>query len=364
MRILILRIGAMGDVLHALPAVAALRSALPAAHLGWAIDPRWLPLLQDSRGHSPVPEPRLIDTFHAVDTKLWKQQPLSAATARSILSLRSQLRAAAYDLCIDLQGTIRSAIVGRLAAAPDFVGSAHPREAPARLLYSRRITTSAIHVVEQAAQLVSAALHRELRPLPVVLPQDPLAEAWWRQQLLEHQPFVFLVPQAGWGAKQWPADRFGDLALQLAGRGFRVLVNQSRPDDPRAAAVVTAAHGAATAIVTDLPQLIALTRRAALVVAGDTGPLHLAAALNRPVLALFGPTDPARTGPWNMGPQNMDSQNMGPQNTPARALRHPSSVTNHRRHPTTERGLLQLSTQTVADAAFELLHQAQPEQPS
>ncbi len=355
MRILILRIGAMGDVLHALPAVAALRSALPAAHLGWAIDPRWLPLLQDSRVHSPVPEVRLIDTFHPVDTKLWKQQPLSAATARSILSLRSQLRAAAYDLCIDLQGTIRSAIVGRLAAAPDFVGGAHPREAPARLLYSRRITTSAIHVVEQATQLVSAALHRELRASPVILPQDLAAESWWRRQTpAADQPFVLLVPQAGWGAKQWPADRFGDLALQLVRRGFHVLVNQSRSDDPRASAVVTASHGAATAIATDLRQLIALTRRAALVVAGDTGPLHLAAALNRPVLALFGPTDPARTGPWNVGPQHTQSC----------VLRHPSSVTDHRRHPTIERGLLQLSTQTVADAAFELLIQPPPKGPA
>ena len=356
MRILILRIGAMGDVLHAVPAIAALRSALPAAHLGWAIDPRWLPLLQDSHGHSP-----LIHTLHPVPTRLWKQQPLSLATARSILSLRSQLRAAAYDLCIDLQGSVRSAVIGRLAGAPDFVGSSHPREAPARLLYSRRIPINASHVVEQAAQLVSAALHRELRPSPIILPQDPAAETWWRLHApASSQPFVLLVPQAGWGAKQWPADRFGHLALQLARGGFRILVNQFHRDDPLARAVVTASQGAAVAVATDLPQLIALTRRAALVVAGDTGPLHLAAALDRPVLALFGPTDPARTGPWNEG-----LQNTGPQNTPGRVLRHPSSITDHRRHPTPERGLLQLTTQTVIAAAFELLtQQIPPEQPA
>ncbi len=339
MRLLIVRIGAMGDVLHALPAIAALRAALPATHIGWAVDPRWLPLLCDSNGHSP-----LLDSTHPVATRLWKQRPLSLTTARSILSLRSQLRAGAYDLCLDLQGSLRSAIVGRLAGCPDFVGSSHPREAPARLFYSRRVPPPATHVIAQATQLVSAAIHRELHPSPVPLPQDPAAEAWWHQHDPQ-DPFVFLVPQAGWGAKQWPAERFGDLARQLSHLGFAVLVNQTRPDDPVAHAVITASLGTATPITGDLSQLIALTRRAALVVAGDTGPLHLAAALDRPVLALFGPTNPDRTGPWN---------------TRSCVLRHPSSVTDHSRHPATERGLLQLTTQTVLSAALSLL---QPDSP-
>ena len=344
MRILIVRIGAMGDVLHALPAIAALRAALPTAHLGWAVDPRWIPLLRDSTGRSP-----LLDSLHPVPTRLWKQQPLSRATVRSVLALRSDLRTQAYDLCLDLQGSIRSAIVGRLAGSPAVVGSRHPREFPARLLYSRQVTADAPHVVEQAAQLVSAALQQDLQPSPVLLPGDPVAEAWWRLQPAVTQPSIFLVPQAGWGAKQWPADRFGELALHLARRGFHILVNQSQPDDPLASAVVAASLGTATAIATDLPGLIALTRRAALVVAGDTGPLHLAAALERPVLALFGPTDPARTGPWN---------------TLSRVLRHPSSVTDHSRHLAAERGLLQLTTETVAAAALDLLQQPSAEQPA
>ena len=350
MRLVIVRIGAMGDVLHALPAVAALRVALPAAHLGWAVDPRWIPLLRDSDGRSP-----LIDSIHPVATRLWKQHPLSLDTARSILALRSQLRTSAYDLCLDLQGTIRSAIVGRFATSPDFVGSMHPREAPARLLYSRRVEPTATHVVEQATQLVSAAIYCNLRPSPVLLPRDPVAEAWWRlQPSSSGQPVVFLVPQAGWGAKQWPAARFGDLARQLAQSGYQVLVNQVRPDDPLADAVVAASLGTAAAIATDLQQLIALTRRAALVIAGDTGPLHLAAALERPVLALFGPTDPARTGPRYTGPQNIR----------ACVLRDPSSVTDHSRHSAIERGLLQLTTQTVVTAAIDLLQQNLPGQPA
>ena len=345
MRLLIVRIGAMGDVLHALPAVAALRAAMPHAHIAWAIAPRWQALLRDSTGRAPI-----IDTLHLVDTTLWKQQGLSRATLRSILSLRSELRDGTYDLCLDLQGSIRSAFVARLGHTGAILGSASPREAPARLLYTRRIATPASHVIEQAAQLASAAIAQPLAPLPVALPADPRAEAWWaRQEPLANQPFVLLVPQAGWGAKQWPAGRFGAVAQQLAHAGYRVLVNQGHAADPLAALVVSASAGTASAISTDLPQLIALTRRASLVIAGDTGPLHLAAALARPVLALFGPTDPARTGPYN---------------TPARVLRHPSSVTDHSRHSAAEGGLLHIPTETVIEAAIDLLSRPLSEQPS
>ena len=342
MRLLLLRIGAMGDVLHALPAVAALRAALPAEHLAWAIDPRWQPLLRDSLGKTP-----LVDTIHPVETRLWKQHPLSRATLASIRSLRSALQSAHYDLAVDLQGSVRSAVIGRLAHSTRFVGPDSPREAPARLLYRQHVPTPATHVVDQAAQLLSGALNIDLQPSPVTLPTDPAAEAWWQQHPASNQPFIFLVPQAGWGAKQWPAERFGAASQQLAAAGYHVLVNQLHPADKLAATVVTTSGGTATAIATDLPQLIALTRRASLVLAGDTGPLHLAAALGRPVLALFGPTDPARTGPFG---------------TTSRVLRHPSSVTDHSRHPATERGLLQITTQTVIDAAFDLL-QPRPEEP-
>ncbi len=342
MRVLLIRIGAMGDILHALPAVAALRAALPAAHLTWAVEPRWQPLLRDSTGHAPH-----LDQLHSVETRLWKQQPLSPKTVRSVLALRSDLRAGAYDLCFDLQGSIRSAVIGRFAGATEFVGSAYPREAPARLLYSRRVALSATHVTDGAAELLSAATGLSLKPASVVLPTDPVAEAWWEgQHAFKPQPFVLLVPQAGWGAKQWPADRFGRIAWHLARAGYRVLVNSLHAADALAAAVVQASESSAEAIGTDLSQLIALTRRAALVLAGDTGPLHLAAILGRPVLALFGPTDPARTGP---------------RNTPARVFRHASSITDHSRHAATERGLLHITTEMVLGAALDLLHEGSAE---
>ena len=341
MRLLVVRIGAMGDVLHALPAVFALRTALPEAEIDWAIDPRWKALLRDSNGHSP-----LVNAVHPVDTKLWKRQPLSRATILSMARLRAKLRASQYDVCVDLQGSLRSAVIGRLASARAFVGPAAPREMPARLLYGVRVPVTAAHVIVQATQIVSAAAGLALRPAAVSLPCDPAAEAWWQLQPASEQPFVFLAPQAGWGAKQWLAERFGDLAQRLARAGYKVLVNGSHAQDAIAAAVVAASHGAARTVTADLPQLITLTRRASLVIAGDTGPLHLAAALGRPVLALFGPTDPARTGPYA---------------TLARVLRHPSSVTDHSRHQPTEGGLLQITTESVHSAALALLQEHGPE---
>lgn len=345
-RLLIVRVGAMGDILHALPAVAALRGQWPHVHLGWALEPRWLPLLQDARGRRP-----LVNSVHPVPTRLWKQRPVSLATLRSVAELRRELRAGQYDLAVDLQGSIRSAVIGRLAGASEgLAGSAAPRERPARLLYGKRVLPESRHVVPQACELLGGAVGLALSPAPVPLPADPAAEAAVTALLgsLPARPLALLVPQAGWGAKQWPAERFGELARALHSHGLLPLVNSLGTADPLAAMVVQASGGLATPVDLPLPELIALTRRVALVVAGDTGPLHLAAALRRPVVALFGPTDPDRNGPWD---------------TPARVLRHPASRTDHRRFGAPEEGLLHISTDEVLLRALDLL-QFQPAGPT
>lgn len=342
MRVLVVRVGAMGDVLHALPAVTALRRALPEAHIGWAIEPRWRPLLEDGEGRRPV-----VDAVHAVETKLWQSKPASMATLRSVAGLRASLRAEHYDVCVDLQGSMRSAVIGRMAGARAFHGPAEPREGQARWLYGQRVRTEAAHVIEQAAELMSAAVGQRLAPAEVELPADAGAERWWAEQQqsqMDDRPYVLLAPGAGWGAKQWPGARFGALARRLGEEGYGVLVNQAGERDAVTAEVMREAGAAARAMRTDLPQLIAIARRAVLVVAGDTGPLHLAVTLRRPVVALFGPTDPARTGPYG---------------ALARVLRHTSSVTDHRRHAATEDGLLQITTETVVEAALALLQKAE-----
>ena len=352
LRVLIVRTGAMGDVLHALPAIAALRRAQPEWFIGWAIEPRWSALLQSRRSFNAA-ESRgagmpLVDRWYRVDTSAWKRQALSPGTLRSILRLRRELQAQQFDVCIDMQGTIRSAVIGRMAGARRFAGGTAPREVPAKWFYREPVKTKAAHVVEQACELVSAVLGQGLQPGAVTLPADEASEARCNGLLAKVMPeggrFVWLAPTAGWGAKVWLAESYGALAAELRRAGFRVLVNAASGHDATAMRVVQASGGAATVVACTVEELISLTRRAALVIAGDTGPLHLAAALERPVVALFGPTDPLRNGPYG---------------TRARILRSETSRTSHARLEETERGLSEIRVDEVLAAALELLRETE-----
>jgi heptosyltransferase-1 len=344
-RILIVRVGAMGDVLHGMPAVAALRAALPNATIDWAVEPRWSPLLCATGASACTAQMPLVNGVHLVPAKEWSKRPFSIETLRSVRSLRHVLCREHYDIAIDLQGTIRSAVIAKLSGAPRIFGNASPRETPARWFYTEPVALTTKHVVEHAAELVSRAFGSHLSPVAAPLPVDEEAEQWCDAVMPEDgRPTVFLAPTAGWGAKQWPAERFGGVAMALAERGCRVLVNASPfGGDHVADAVVAASQGTAAAIACTLPQLIALLRRVDLVIAGDSGPLHLAAALEKPVIALFGPTDPARNGPWA---------------TVSRVLRNATSVTDHKRHSQVESGLSRIRVDEVVAAADELLNSA------
>jgi heptosyltransferase I len=340
-RILIVRIGAMGDVLHALPAVAALREHLPAAHIGWAIEPRWASLLA---AHTQQGSP-LVDRIHHVPVRDWKANPFHLTTAGSILALRRELRAEWYDVAVDLQGTIRSSIVGRLAGAAVYAGSATPREKPAGLFYTQKIATQQPHVVEQACEILGAATGLHLAPAEPVLARDIAAEGWCDGIFAElpnsaRSCAVVLSVGGGWGAKRWPPERFGAVAAALHARGCAVLVSAAKPEDKLAQQVVQASAGTAWSVVCDLPQLTSLLRRSALCIGGDTGPLHLAAAVGTPVVGIYGPTDPARNGPFTQK---------------KRILRSPLSTTDHSRHTATEAGLLSISVEDVIHSALELL---------
>ena len=351
----------MGDVLHAMPAVAALRELHPDWVIGWAIEPAWMELLQargkaddtsgqflgrsgGSKGGRDASRP-LVDLPVPVRTREWKRNPLSLSTARDFAGLRSQLREERFDICVDMQGSIRSAIVGRMAEGRVFAGSARPRETPAAMFYKQKIELTATHVIEQGCELLGAAVGETLRPAKVTLPVDPAAEMWCDALLAgTGQTVALIAPTAGWGAKQWPAERYGAVAAALAQDGFLVLVNASSPNDEAGLRVVEASGGAATLVPCSIGQMIALVRRTSVVIAGDTGPLHLAAALGRPVVGLYGPTDPARNGPYG---------------TNARVLRHSSSLVDHSRLRETERGLMQITVDEVVDAARGLLSAGQ-----
>lgn len=332
-RVLVVRVGAMGDVLHALPAVTALRQARPNWEIGWVVDRRWVTLLESDRG-SPV-----VDAVHVAATKDWSGRPISVRTARQIYGLRAELQSVGYDICVDMQGTIRSAVIGKMARARQFAGYDDPRESSARWMYGRRLERRGVHVMEQGCALLGDAVGMSLEPVRVKLPVDMGAELWCDEVVRGLGRFCFLAPTAGWGAKVWPAPRYGATARELALAGYGVLVNAVGAHDAVAAAVVQASDGAARAVPSTLAQMTALVRRASLVIAGDTGPLHLAAALQRPVVGLFGPTDPERNGPFG---------------TAARVLRHPTSATDHSR-TAAETGLSQIGAEEVVMAGLELL---------
>lgn len=336
-----MRLSAMGDILHALPAVAALREAHPEWRIGWAIEPQWKPLLAAEGATQRGPAMPLVDHIHIIPARQWARSPVSPRTLREIRYARRELRAEKYDVCVDLQGSVRSAVIAKWARARRLIGEDAPRERAARCFFSERIPTHGVHVIEQAIEVINAiasdTLPINLPPLPI----DPEAE---RKAKTLPTPFVLLNPGAGWGAKRWPADRYAKLATHLRKAGYNVLVNTGPGEEPLANEIATRSDGAASVLHSTISELISVTRRAALVIGGDTGPLHLASALGRPVVGIFGPTDPARNGPFGGR---------------FRVLRHPESKRDHTRHSEPEAGLLTITPDAVLCAAMELLREEQ-----
>jgi heptosyltransferase-1 len=333
----------MGDILHALPAVTALRLAHPEWVIDWVVEPRWRALVAAEGSTGRGPAQPLVDRLHLAPTKDWGKAPLSRKTLHEIKALRRALRAGGYDAVLDLQGAIRSAVVARLAGSRRVIGEAEPRERAARWLFTERVTTRGAHVIEQDVELAAAVAGDALTPAKPWLPVDPAAEVWADKVLPREagQPAVLINPGAGWGAKRWPTERYAAVAQGLIDRGLRVLVNTGPGEGPLAEGILQTA-AAVTTLTCSLGQLIAVTRRVALVIAGDTGPLHLACALGRPVVGIYGPTDPSRNGPFG---------------TRFKVLRSPESRRDHTRHQAPEAGLLTIQPEDVLRAAGELLAQ-------
>ncbi len=346
-RILIVRLGAMGDIIHTLPAVATLRHAFPDATLGWAVDERWTDLLS-ARGAELGPRgpgKPLIDVVHALRVGAWRKAPLSAGTSRGLRAAARELRQATYDLAVDFPGAIRSAMIARVARIPCRLGFASPREAPASMLYTRCVEARGVHMVEQNVSLALTAAAGSKPDIRFDLPVDPAAESWADSLLREGKAgeFAIVNPGAGWGAKQWPTERYGEVAKELGRAGLRSFVNFGPGEGAIAESVAQASGGAATAVSCSIAQLIAITRRARLFVGGDTGPLHLAAAVGVPVVAIYGPTDPARNGPFG---------------TLAIVLRSGESRTSHARRRRTEAGMMNVTVAEAVSAALRLLEGA------
>jgi heptosyltransferase I len=347
-RLLVVRLGAMGDILHALPAITALRRSHPEWVIDWVVEPKWRGLLaaEDSSGrdtNSPLAKQPIVNRLHFASTKEWRQRLFSAQTRTEISALRQSLRAGHYDTVLDLQGAIRSAVVARMAKSRRRVGEDNPRERAARWFFTERVATRGAHVIEQDLELASAVAGDALAPVQPWLPVESAAEAWADSVMppSSNEQAVLINPGAGWGAKRWPAERYADVARILLGRGLRVFANAGPGEVALSNTIVQRTGGGTTPLLCSLPELIAITRRVSLVIAGDTGPLHLACALGRPVVGIYGPTDPGRNGPYG---------------TRFRVLRSPESRRDHTRHEAPEAGLLTITPQDVLRASDELLY--------
>ncbi len=278
MNILVVRLGAMGDVIHTLPAAATLKQAFPDARLSWAIEPRWSVLLEGNP---------YVDEIVPIE--------------RRSLAAYTQMRKMSFDLAVDFQGLLKSAAVVFLAGSKRTFGFDRTRERLAGLFYGSRIRVSSAHVVDRNLELAAAcgAGKPVLEfPLPAGAPEGEVPDG----------RFVLASPLAGWRSKQWPLEHYEQLASRL---DVPLVLN-----GPPCSEAELRNAGRCRVHISGIRGLIDATRRAAAVIGVDSGPLHIAAALGKPGVAIFGPTDPARNGPYGQS---------------LRVLRSPSATTSYKR---------------------------------
>ena len=311
-RILVVRLGSLGDLVHTLPAVASLKHSFPKSHITWVVEPKWAPLLEKN----PF-----------VDRVLLLRRDSTAALWESCRRLRENR----YDFAVDFQGLIKSALVASFARPERIFGFHHTqvRERTAALFYSNKTETHSAHKVEQNLDLAAsagAATVLRMFPLPPGRPEGHLPAS----------DFVLASPIAGWRGKQWPLEHYRELAGLLRREMDLALVL----DGPPSALPVFAQVKDAVPHTSGVAGLIYATRRATAVVGVDSGPLHIAAALAKPGVAIYGPTDPARNGPYG------DS---------LRVLRSPEAATTYQRNSAIDESMKQISPDEVFEALRSVL---------
>ena len=297
MKILIVRLGSIGDIVHALPAAAAIRRALPRARISWVVERASAEILRDNP---------LLETLIEVDTKALRRWPMSGETLPATRRQLRRLRASPFDLAIDFQGLLKSALIARLSGARRRVGfgRAHLREPASRFLLTERVDVPArTNVVRKNLALAAGALGIAVPTdaadfeFPVGVSREHEGEA---EEIARRAcgKFAILNPGGGWPTKLWDAERFGALADRLLEDfGLRSVVTHG-PGERELAERVAASSRAGAVLISSLTLkgFYALARRASVYVGGDTGPTHLAVAAGAPVVGLFGPTEWWRNG--------------------------------------------------------------------
>jgi len=294
MRILILRTSALGDIVHALPALVSLRRNLPAARIGWVVERSMAPLLE---GHPD------LDDLLTVRLREWRHRPFQWRTLREIFDFLKALDRFSADVILDLMGNHKSGILGALALADRRIGLArtYRREPSSAVWISEGVEPSGPHAVDRALSVLKGLGLPGSEPefgSDKLFAHTPEAAA----QLLAGQsgPFAVLLPGAGWENKRYPPQRWGEVARLLRETGnLDVWVTAGPGEEAMAQEVVESSNGAARYMgIPTLPELAAYLRAAEVVLGGDTGPVHLADALGTQTVCVMGPTDPERHAPY------------------------------------------------------------------
>lgn len=297
-RILLIKPSSLGDIVHALPVLAAVRRQWPQAHIAWLAGSTFAPVLA---GHPLLDE--VIPFDRARFGRMWR----SVSAAREFLRFVRALRARRFDLVIDLQGLLRSALLARMCGARHVIGFADAREG-GWLLYNTRVPVppGEQHAVEKLGAVCAAlGIPFNASQFPLGLHAEELEAARRKLRASGLAPgaeFIAALPGARWNSKLWPEQSFAELLDRLAETGAPPVVMLGAPDEhARAAEIAMRSAAPPLNLVgkTSLRELAAILALARAVVSQDSGPMHVAAALDRPLIALFGPTNPVRTGPWS-----------------------------------------------------------------
>lgn len=317
-RFVVVRLGSLGDIVHTFPAVAGLRESFPTSEIVWLTHPRWADLVASS----------------GLATGIW---PVDSRDIVSVRQVIKQLRSRKWNAAIDYQGLWKAAFLPFFGGVPKRIGfsAATIREFGVPILYTESVACKTIHIADQNGELsLRAGTSHPVAHSSLRIPESELERVRCDLQQQGLSRYIVLSPGGGWRAKCWPAWRFGILCQKIrAELGLPCVVNYGPGEDTLALQVQSAAEDAKPMLYDgELGPLMALLGDALCIVGGDSGPLHLAVALGTPAVALFGPTDPARNGPYPPGDI---------------VLRSPKAVTTYGRSNTTDPSLMELSVETV-----------------
>ncbi len=320
-RFLVVRLGSLGDIVHTFPAVAGLRNSFPRAEIIWLTHPRWVNLVASSH----------------LASEIW---PVNSRNLANVRQTIAKIRAQNWDAAIDYQGLWKSALLPFLARIPKRIGfsSETIREFGVPVLYTNRVHARAPHIADQNGELsLQAGAHSAVGPVKLKVSESDCQRVKSDLAGAGITDYVVLSPGGGWRSKCWPAERFGELCQKIRNElNLRSIINYGPGEEPLAATVKSSSGNADPFLYKgELGQLMALLQGARCIVGGDTGPLHLAIAIGTKAVAIFGPTNPARNGPYPPQPF---------------VLRDPAAGTTHKRESETNPSLLKISVAQVFDA--------------